>query len=114
MIGYSMNGEAKKGFKCCVINLFTCTYSTSDITTTDSLLSTTCTNQALIWETERGYKDSVWAVTTVLLLKLSDETMHCISVLTMRGPLAAAMEMLKEGKRGEGMPHSYNHHHLHV
>lgn len=99
MIGCSMNGEAKKGLKCCVINLFTCTYSTSGITTTDSLLSATCTNQALIWETEREHKDRVWAVTTVVRLKLSDETMHCISVLTMKGPLTAEMEMHEEGKK---------------
>lgn len=95
-IGYSMNGEAKKGLKCCAINLFTRTYSTSDITTADSLLSPTCTNQALIWETERKYKDSVWAVTTVVHLKLSDETMHRVSVLTMKGPLTARMEMVEE------------------
>ncbi len=99
MIGYSMNGEAKKGLKCCVINFFTCTYSTSGITATDSLLSATCTNQALIWETEREHKDIVWAVTTVVRLKLSDETMHCISVLTMEGPLTAAMGKLEEEKK---------------
>lgn len=45
VIGCSMNGEVKKGPKCCVINLFTCTYSTSHTTTTDSLLSATRTNQ---------------------------------------------------------------------
>lgn len=93
-----MNGEAKKGLKCCVINLFTCTYSTSDITTTDSLLSATCTNQALIWETEGEYKGSIWAVTTVVHMKLSDETMLCISLLTMKGPLSAAMETPEEEK----------------
>lgn len=108
-----MNGEAKKGLKCCVINLFIRTHSTSDITTTDSLLSATCTNQALIWETEREHKGSVWAVTTVVRLKLSDETMHCSLVLTMKGPLTAAMEMFEEGKKKK-KPHSYNHHHLHV
>ena len=94
-----MNGEAKKGLKCCVINLFTCTYSTSYITTTDSLLSATCTNQALIWETEREHKDGVWAVTAVVRLKLSDETMHGDTVVTRKGPLTAAMENLKKKKQ---------------
>lgn len=99
VIGYSVNGEAKKGLKCCVINLFTCTYSTSDITTTDSLLSATCTNQALMWETESEYKDNVWAVTAVVCLRLSDETMHCIPELTMRESLTVAMAMLEGGKK---------------
>lgn len=60
---------------------------------------------------EREHKDNIWAVTTVVCLKLSVETMHCVSVLTMKGgPLTGAVEEEEEKK----MPHSYNHHHLHV
>lgn len=44
-----------------------------EITTTDSFLSTTCSNHTLMCETEREYKDAVWAVISCLQTR-------CISV----------------------------------
>lgn len=99
-----MNGEVKKGLKCCVINLSTCTYSTSFIATTDSLLSANCTNQALIWETEREYKASVWAVATVERLMRQRTVSHNEDSLLR----------WKSSRETRKTPHSYNHHHLHV
>lgn len=51
--GYSVNGDGRgNSLKCCVLNLFAYAYTTLDIAT-DCLLSTTCTNQALMWDRER-------------------------------------------------------------
>lgn len=49
-----------RGLKCRVINLSTCTHSTSRSTTADSLLSATCTNHAPMRETRNKHKDRIF------------------------------------------------------
>lgn len=72
--GCIVNGEVEKGLKCRVINLSTCTHSTSRSTTADSLLSATCTNHAPMRETRNKHKDRIFlgAVTAAERLRPSD------------------------------------------
>lgn len=87
-----MNGEVKKGLKCCVINLSTCTYSTSFIATTDSLLS------AKLHQSGSNLGDGEGIQSQRLGCRhcgASDETTHCIP----QWRLTTAMEKLKGDKK---------------